>query len=438
MVTDTTIKQEYKQTEVGVIPEDWEVKNLGDLISSLESGVSVNSVDKEKNIFNHDASILKTSCVIGGKFISEERKIIVSWDLHRAKLNPRKDSIVISRMNTPALVGECGYIDQDYPNLFLPDRLWMTLHKTQVPHSVLWLAYLLSSTIFSRVIKASAAGTSGSMKNISKPSLLAVQILFPPTKAEQEAIAGALSDADALLESLEQLITKKRQIKQGAMQELLTGKKRLPGFSEEWEVKRLPEVVWFQEGPGVRNTQFTNSGVKLLNGTNIDYGKLLLEKTDRYISEKQAFGWYSHFLVDDGDILIACSGVTINKFHEKVTIASQMHLPLCMNTSTMRFKIISNVISKMYFYYFLKSKSFKDQIGGKATGSAQLNFGPSHVKTVEIYMPKPTEQSAITTVLSDMDAEIDKLEQKRDKYIMLKQGMMQQLLTGKIRIYDTN
>ena len=117
------------------------------------------------------------------------------------------------------------------------------------------------------------------------------QFLVPlPPLPEQEAIARAFSDADALIESLEQLIAKKRQIKQGAMQELLTGKKRLPGFSGEWAVKPFGEVCWFQEGPGVRNSQFTASGIKLLNGTNIFRGVLNLDSTSRFISEKEAYG----------------------------------------------------------------------------------------------------------------------------------------------------
>lgn len=267
----------------------------------------------------------------------------------------------------------------------------------------------------------------GNQENLNGDLIKKILIPIPPTCNEQTTIATVLSEADALISSLEKLIAKKRNIKQGAMQKLLQSK-------VDWIPKPLSEVVWFQEGPGVRNSQFTNSGVKLLNGTNIENGKLLLDKTDRYISEKEAFGWYSHFLIDDGDILIACSGVSIDKFEEKVTIANITHLPLCMNTSTMRFKIVSNNLSKNFFLHFLKSKSFKEQIGGKATGSAQLNFGPSHVKMVEIYLPKYDEQEEIATILTDLDEELKTLETKLEKYRNIKLGMMQNLLTGKIRL----
>jgi type I restriction enzyme S subunit len=111
---------------VGVLPAAWDVAPLGTLIGPLEAGVSVNSVAKEKDVFSHDECVLKTSCVVGGRFFPEEYKKIVPRDVQRAKLNPRKGCIIISRANTLELVGECGYVERDYPMLFLSDKLWMT------------------------------------------------------------------------------------------------------------------------------------------------------------------------------------------------------------------------------------------------------------------------------------------------------------------------
>jgi len=261
------------------------------------------------------------------------------------------------------------------------------------------------------------------------------QIALPGTKTEQDAIANVLLDFNALISKLESLIEKKKNIKQGAMQELLTGKRRLPGFSGQWVEKPLTEITWFQEGPGVRTSQFTERGIKLLNGTNIYRGKLLLENTSRFISESEAYGPYSHFLAEAGDIVIASSGITIDKFDEKIAFVRKEHLPLCMNTSTIRFKVKGSDLDAHFLYYFLMSKKFKDQIGAQATGTAQLNFGPYHLERAEIYLPKDkTEQIAIAKVLSDMDSEIEKLESQLSKYQNIKQGMMQTLLTGKIRL----
>ena len=270
-----------------------------------------------------------------------------------------------------------------------------------------FFGYYLNSP---KVVEQKASrGQGDAIVHISADSLAEIDITFPPDITEQRTIAATLSDADEYITALEKLIAKKRAIKQGAMQELLTGKRRLPGFSGEWEEKQLKDIAWFQEGPGVRASQFTMSGMKLLNGTNIQDGKLNLNSTVRYISLAEANGAYAHFLVDEGDIVIASSGITIERFQEKVTEVRRHHLPFCMNTSTIRFKVKEG-INKHFVIYFLKSDDFKSQIGGKATGSAQLNFGPTHLNEISVFLPTTQiEQTTIATVLSDMDVEIDAL-----------------------------
>jgi len=120
-----------------------------------------------------------------------------------------------------------------------------------------------------------------------------------------------------------------------------------------YKICDLNKVVWFQEGPGVRKNQFRTSGVKLLNVGNICDRKLVLDKTSIYISEEEAYGKYKHFLVDEGDLLIASSGIKVEYFDKKITFAEKKHLPLCMNTSTIRFKVIDkDVLDINYFRYF--------------------------------------------------------------------------------------
>lgn len=419
------LKEGYKFTDVGVIPKDWitySVRDLIELLTDYDANGSFSSVAENVKVYDYEefawyvrsTDLENNSSLNNVKYVDEPSyKFLKKTSLYGGELLFLKrgdiGNVYLFEMKTERATVA--------PNLYL-------LKLNQISDSK-YLFYYFVSKVGQRQLKSKNA--SSTLGALYKDDVKSIIVPLPPTKTEQTAIATALSDADALINSLEKLIAKKRNIKQGAMQQLLKPK-------EGWEVKKLPDLVWFQEGPGVRNSQFTSSGVKLLNGTNIEDGKLILEKTDRYISENEAFGWYSHFLVDNGDILIACSGVTIDKFEEKVTVANSTHLPLCMNTSTMRFKIISNALSKRYFFHFLKSKSFKQQIGGKATGSAQLNFGPSHVKMVEISLPTFEEQDNIATILSDMDAEISALESKLEKYRKVKLGMMQNLLTGKIRL----
>lgn len=181
-----------------------------------------------------------------------------------------------------------------------------------------------------------------------------------------------------------------------------------------WDLKLISDVVFFQEGPGVRKHQYTSRGVKLLNVTNILDGYLDLEATDRYISEEEAYGKYKHFLVDEGDLLIACSGIKISYFDKKITFVSSEDLPLCMNTSTMRFKTNNeNKLNIKYFYYFLKSNYFKKQLARQITGSAQLNFGPSHIKKMFIMIPEIEYQKILAKILD----KITKLIEIRRKQI---------------------
>ena len=170
------------------------------------------------------------------------------------------------------------------------------------------------------------------------------------------------------------------------------------------ETKLIPEVLFFQEGPGVRKWQFRESGVKLLNGRNINDNALDLSTTSVYLSEDEANGKYSHFLAEEGDFVIACSGITIEKFDKKSAFVKKEHLPLCMNTSTMRFKSLNeNVLDIRFFNYYIRSNAFLSQLQRLITGSAQLNFGPSHVKKIAIPLPPLEEQKRIAGILDEAD-----------------------------------
>ena len=213
------------------------------------------------------------------------------------------------------------------------------------------------------------------------------------------------------------------------------GQSEMTALPEGWQIKPLSDVSWFQEGPGVRNWQFTtSSGIKLLNGTNIFRGKLDLTTTTRFISTIEANGPYAHFLADEGDIVIASSGITIDRLDEKVAFVCRENLPFCMNTSTIRFKAKEASLEAKYLFHFLTSDDFKRQIGNQATGSAQLNFGPSHVTNVLIPIPAIAEQRAISSKLGDVDALLGGLDRLIAKKRDLKQAAMQQLLTGQTRL----
>jgi type I restriction enzyme, S subunit len=194
--------------------------------------------------------------------------------------------------------------------------------------------------------------------------------------------------------------------------------------SMSWEMVKIPDVLFFLEGPGVRNSQFTNSGVKLLNVGNINNGQLDLETTSKFISEEEAYGKYKHFLVEEGDLLIASSGIVVDNFHNKITWAKAQDLPLCMNTSTIKFRSLDrSVLDIRYFSYFLKSKLFSAQLRKLITGSAQLNFGPSHLKQISLPLPPLPTQKRIAEILDAADALRRKDQELLKKYDELAQAI---------------
>ena len=133
----------------------------------------------------------------------------------------------------------------------------------------------------------------------------------------------------------------------------------------------IPDVLFFQEGPGVRNTQYTAGGIKLLNVANLVDGKIDLSTSDRYISEEEAYGRYRHFLCDEGDFIVASSGIKVEYIDKKMGFVEKSMLPLCMNTSTIRFKVLNqNQLRIRYFMYYLKSNHFKKQLARQITDSA--------------------------------------------------------------------
>lgn len=202
----------------------WSDGVLGNVVAELVAGVSVNSDPSESSA--DVPSVVKTSAMKAGVFDPSECKPIIQADLARATTTLRKDTLLISRMNTPDLVGEVGYVDRNYDELFLPDRIWMTRMRSPDCVCVRWLGYLLSSAPYKQRIGDTATGTSGSMKNIAKSALLGILVSFPGVD-EQQAIAQVLSDMDAEITALESRLTKARALKQAMAQALLTGRIRL-------------------------------------------------------------------------------------------------------------------------------------------------------------------------------------------------------------------
>lgn len=211
---------------IGDIPNHWELKPLKYLIKNLNSGVSVNSdnVPVEDEI---ELGVLKTSCVYGDIFRPEENKKVVIEEISRVNCPVIGDSIIISRMNTPELVGSSGYVYKNYSNLFLPDRLWITEFKKDVNVSVKFYSYILKSDRYKKTLSSKSTGTSSSMKNISKNDLLSLPVPYFDLK-EQIEISKYLDDLLKKSDNLIQLEQKKinllKEYRQSLISEVVTGK----------------------------------------------------------------------------------------------------------------------------------------------------------------------------------------------------------------------
>ena len=207
-------------------------------------------------------------------------------------------------------------------------------------------------------------------------------------------------------------------------------------MKKDWTYKKLGKVatakitdlLWFQEGPGVRKNQYTEDGVKLLNVANLVNGIVDLSTSSRYISEEEAYGKYKHFLVDEGDLIIASSGIQVSYFDKKMGFVTADQLPLCMNTSTIRFKVLDNSITDIkYFMYYLKSYPFKRQLAKYITGSAQLNFGPSHLKQMSMPLYPLAIQRSIVAELDLLHSVISKKKEQLRELDNLAQSLFYQM-----------
>jgi len=415
----------YKQTKVGVIPEEWEVVRLENLIAELEAGISVNSTDDFCSS-NADKGILKTSAVSNGRFISSENKKIIQKDIDRAKLNPKKGNLIISRMNTPELVGAIAIVEKDFNNLYLPDRLWQTKFFDINSQDSYWLNYLLNTSKYKAKVRNLATGTSGSMKNISKKAFLKIEIPLPPLK-EQQKIAQILTTWDDAISKQEALIEAKEQLKKGLMQKLLSGEVRFTGFDEEWEEVRLGDI--FDE----RSRRFKDLKTEEVKqysellSVGINSGVTKRSENDAKDNSSSDKGNYK--ILDENDIVYntmrmwqGASGVSTLKgiVSPAYTI---VHLKdnYCIDFFGLLFKA-HRVVFDFYRY-------------SQGLTSDTWNLKYPHFSEVKVKIPTTKlEQQKIAQVFATADKEIALLKEELEILKEQKRGLMQKLLMGEVRV----
>lgn len=412
---ETKIKAGYKLTEVGVIPEEWRVTKLSE-VADVKTG-PFGSTLHEKDYVDNGTPIITVEHLGERGVIHENLPMVSEFDRKRlSAYSLLPGDIVFSRVGS---VDRNSLIKQEEGGWLFSGRLLRIRQKTPNIYSPFLSYYFHQETIKQR-IRAVAVGQT--MASLNTQILRNIEVAFPPTTSEQTAIATALRDVDALITSLDKLIAKKRDVKQATMQRLLTGKMRLPGFSGEWEVKKLGEICEFYAGgtPITSNSSFYGGGIRWITSTDLNRGRI--REVEGRIT-KLGLENSSAQMVKKGTLLLALYGATAG-------IAAITEIDAAINQAVLA------VIPKKDDSEFLLQKMIllKDWLIKTYTQGGQPNLSGQIVKSIELSLPRKSEQAAIAAVLSDMDAEIAALEQKRDKTRALKQGMMQELLTGRIRL----
>ncbi|OJT44520.1 restriction endonuclease subunit S [Serratia plymuthica] len=406
-----------------MVPKDWVLGYVGDLLIGLESGVSVNG--QERCAQPGEKAVLKVSAVSYGCFDSNAAKVIDKKEISRAKTTPRAGQIIISRSNTEALVGASAYVDKDYQDIFLPDKLWQTIPKPDA--NMKWLSYVLASEHVRYTLSKLATGTSGSMKNITKGELLSLKILIPP-RPEQKKIARILSTWDKAIANTEQLLFNKKQQKKSLMQQLLTGQKRFPEFSGEWIEIPLSKIFHrvMKKNSGCSTNVVTISGQQGLIRQDEFFKKNIASEIldDYFLIKKGQFAYNKSYSI--GYPMGAIK--RLNRYELGVVTT----LYICFELSD--FDIADSDYFEHYFESGLLNKGLTQiaHEGGRAHGL--LNVKPSDFFSLNVFLPSIAEQKKIAGALTTADCEIKALKQKLHYLKQEKKALMQQLLTGKRRV----
>ena len=391
------LKPGYKQTEVGVIPEEWDVGGLGRFWTVTDCkhvtaqfvphGFPVASIKEVQNRFVELTNAKQTTNHFYSLLIEGGRK-------------PCPGDLILSRNAT---VGEVAQVAEWHPPFAMGQDVCL-LRKKSPDHSTEFLQAVFQSPVITNQLSNLMVGSTFKRVNVEQIRNFSVPIPPPP---EQRAIAGALSDVDALLCALDQLIAKKRDLKQATMQQLLTGQIRLPGFHGEWKLKRLGDVAHIKTGKknnddkeedGIYPLFVRSQTVERINSYSYDCEAIL-------VPGEGGIGSIFHYINGKFDC------------HQRVYKISAFSDDTCGK-----------------FIFYCMTHGFHKQATRNSVKATVDSLRLPTFKAFEFLAPELVEQTAIAEVLSDMDAELAALEQRRDKTRSLKQGMMQELLTGRTRL----
>ena len=398
------VKAGYKQTDSGIIPNDWECRKLNELAGYVNGKAQEGSIkDSGKYV------------VVNSKFIASDGEVKKYSDVCLCEAKVGDVLMVLSDVPNGRAIAKCFLVNEK--DKYSVNQRICLLSPRGIDGRLLF--YKLNRNPHFISFDDGVKQT-----NLRKQDVLNCPIGFPQSQAEQQAIANALSDADALIESLEQLIEKKRQIKQGVMQELLTGKRRLPGFSGEWESRSLGEIAQIQRGASPRPIESPiwfddKSQIGWVRISDITKAGMFLKETTQRLSAKGVAN--SRPVQKDRLIMSICATVGRPIITE---------IDVCIHDG---FVVFENLRADKKFVYYVLKQIEPDWAKHGQTGS-QMNLNTGLINQTRFLHPPIDEQCSIGNFLFDLDSELLCLEERRTKSEKIKQAMMQELLTGKVRL----
>jgi len=418
------LKPGYKQTEVGVIPEDWIIQPIANLVADTSPiCYGVVQVGKHSDEGIPIVAIKHVKEIEGATHHMASRATEAPYSRSRVQAG----DVLISIKGT---IGRIGIVPTGFRGNISRELARLRIREGVCPEFV---AFQLEDSSTQDRINQAVVGTTRLEFSIAQ--LRNFLIALPAVEAEQRAIAEILADIDAKIRLVGRLITKKKRLKQAAMQELLTGKRRLPGFEGEWEVKRLGEIGKCHRGVSYKGDadlmpHDTANTIRLLRSNNVQDSFVKTAELKHVNSKRVA----THQILTRDDIVICMangSKALVGKAGRfQVSDGYEYTFGAFMGC----FRTIPAKADPGFAFYLLQTDRYQRLIGDLLAGSSINNLKPSSLESLEFLFPERSEQQAIAAVLSDIDAELTYLTHRRDSIQEIKQGMMQQLLTGKIRL----
>lgn len=394
----------YKQSDVGAIPDDWDAKPLGEIGDSL-----IGLTYRPSEVRKYGTLVLRSSNVQNGALCFDDNVFVDADIPDRIMVRPG-DILVCVRNGSRDLIGKSALIDERAVGMTF--GAFMGVFRSEYGQ---FLRHVFQSGIFKKQINEHLGAT---INQITNKSLNSFKVPLPPTDEERTEIANALSDVDALLATLDQVIAKKRDLKQATMQQLLTGETRLPGFGGDWDVVEFGDIAT------IRNEKILCSSTP--EGTPCVELEFIGQANGRLLGYIEATGASSKYSFKEGDVLFGRLRAYLRK-HWRATfdgVCSTEIWPLTPRNER---------LYKGYLHLLVQMNSFVD--------AACVSYGTHMPRSdwavlgkFEVQLPSVPEQVAISASLSDMDAELEALENRLEKTRQLKQAMMQELLTGKTRL----